>query len=729
MSFRQTLKMSLTASAAAALAVVAAPFVAAPASAADEEGKKIPPTMLVLDGSYSMVEKDVDGRARIDVAKEAANKVLTKIGDATDVGLLTYGTKVSNGPDDKVEGCKDITLLSGPVSGKVDDLKDKVDEVTPKGFTPIGEALRAAAEALPDSGDRTIVLVSDGADTCAPPPVCEVARELDRNGVDLVINTVGLLVDRAAREELECIAEATGGSYADAKDAEQLIQGVEEAATGEKVGGGSGSGAGQDNGSGNGSGSSSGGSDAAGEIIGGTSADSATEVTADTTTFRTTITANGSRPSGGKSAVSPMQGVVWEQLWWIPVTDGERITVGINSLPTDDGVGKRAGLDDLGANLLLDGNVSNHQGDSDPCIGSGHSQFQDVWKFSQTKKPGPVGIGNAGLVTKALTGECSAGRLLLAVTLNDIADESEGIEDTPIEISVTRFGQVDLSAQPPAAATDREFQLADTLVIPDNIVDVTPGIWFDDAGELPADGSGAAELEIMPGETQFFKVRAGYGQTLKATVSGGTQTSERVDPYGSAGLDLRAFNPARLQVADVWASGGSARYLWYPENIDVNNMFLGDQAYGFRSGVAGPGGKFSTVWLGGEQYFRVTYYDYEGKATAPYTYRIAALVEGDETDGPQFSSIVGPGEFAPEGAGDGNGTTNQASSGSSGGINGLGVATVVFAALALVFAAAAILVRRAGGIAGAGGAGDTGAPGVTVQGPSYHFNGNDGWGR
>lgn len=716
MSFRHTLKMSLAASAAAALTVVVAPFVAAPAAADDDDAKKIPPTMLVLDGSYSMVEEDVDGRARIDVAKEAANKVLTKIGDSTDVGLLTYGTKVGNGPDDKVEGCKDITLLAEPVSGKVDKLKEKVDEVTPKGYTPIGEALQAAADALPDSGDRTIVLVSDGADTCAPPPVCEVAQELARNGIDLVINTVGLLVDKTAREELECIAEATGGSYADAKDAEQLIQGVEEAATGEKVGG-------------SGSGSGDGGSAAtAEEITGGTSIDGATEVSADTTTFRTVITANGSRPSGGTSAVSPMRGVVWEQLWWIPVTDGERITVGINSLPTDDGVGKRAGLDELGANLLLDGNVSTHQGDADPCIGSGHIQFQDVWKYSQTKKPGPVGIGNAGLVTKALTGECSASRLLLAVTLNNLNDESEGIEDTPIEISVTHFGTVDLSTQPAAATTDREFQLADTLQLPDNNVDVTPGTWFDDAGELPTDGSGAAEVEIMPGETQFFKVRAGYGQTLKATVNGSQQTTERVEPYGSAGLDLRAFNPARLQVADVWGGESSSRYLWYPEDIKANNMYLGDDSYGFRSSVAGPGGKFSTVWLGGEQYFRVTYYDYEGKATAPYKYRIAALVEGEETEGPQFSSIVGPGEFAPEGSKDG--TTNQASSGGSGGVNGLGIATVVFAVLALIFAAAALIVRRAGGVGGAGaGSADSADSGVTVQ-TSNPFDPNGGgWGR
>ncbi|WP_417286934.1 hypothetical protein, partial [Corynebacterium variabile] len=538
-----------------------------------------------------------------------------------------------------------------------------------------------------------------------------------------------------AREELECIAEATGGSYADAKDAEQLIQGVEEAATGQKVGGGSGSGSGSgsDNGSGNGSGGGSGsGSDGADatEITGGTSADDAAEVSADTTTFRTVITANGSRPSGGKSAVSPMQGVVWEQLWWIPVTDGERITVGINSLPTNDGVGKRAGLDELKANLLLDGNVSNHQGDADPCIGSGHIQFQDVWKYAKRPKPGPTGIGNAGLVTKPLAGECSASRLLLAVNLNNLNGESEGIEDTPIEISVTRFGQVDLSNQPPAATTDRDYTSADALELPDNNVDVVPGTWFGDAGELPSDASAAVEATIAPGETQFFKVHAGYGQTVVAQTSVTDDPARHMTPPGNgmAGLDVRAFNAARLQVADQWGPNGYPGNLWYPEDIRFNNMFDGDTTYGFRSSVAGPGGKFSTVWLGGEQYFRVTYYDGAGYAKIPVTYRIAVRVDGDEVEGPQFSSIVGPGEFAPEGSGDGSGTTNQASSGSSGGINGLGVATVVFAVLALVFAAAAILVRRAGGIGGAGAPG-TGSTGTTTQTFYPHDQNGGGWGR
>ena len=54
--------------------------------------------------------------------------------------------------------------------------------------------------------------------------MCEVAEELHDQGIDLIINTVGFLVDDEARSELECIADAGGGQYLDADDAESLAE-------------------------------------------------------------------------------------------------------------------------------------------------------------------------------------------------------------------------------------------------------------------------------------------------------------------------------------------------------------------------------------------------------------------------------------------------------------------------------------------------------------------------
>ena len=127
-------------------------------------------------------------------------------------------------PPRSVRGCEDVTTLAPLASGQIEDIRGEVDGIEASGYTPMGPALRQAADELPEEGERNVVLVSDGLDTCAPPPVCEVAEELHEQGIDLIINTVGFLVDDQARTELECIAEAGGGQYLDADDADSLAE-------------------------------------------------------------------------------------------------------------------------------------------------------------------------------------------------------------------------------------------------------------------------------------------------------------------------------------------------------------------------------------------------------------------------------------------------------------------------------------------------------------------------
>lgn len=104
----------------------------------------------------------------------------------------------------------------------------RVQALKPVGMTPIGRSLQAAAADLGDSGPRRIILVSDGEDTCAPPSPCQVARELNGAGVDLVIDTVGLKVGAATKRELTCIAHATKGTYVDVGDADELADRLDQ---------------------------------------------------------------------------------------------------------------------------------------------------------------------------------------------------------------------------------------------------------------------------------------------------------------------------------------------------------------------------------------------------------------------------------------------------------------------------------------------------------------------
>ena len=72
--------------------------------------------------------------------------------------------------------------------------------------------MRQAAEALKFTEKQaTVILVSDGIETCAPDP-CAVADELEKLGVGLTVHTVGFgLDDKGAVAQLKCLAERTGG--------------------------------------------------------------------------------------------------------------------------------------------------------------------------------------------------------------------------------------------------------------------------------------------------------------------------------------------------------------------------------------------------------------------------------------------------------------------------------------------------------------------------------------
>lgn len=194
-----------------------------PASAVAGEpvAKEAPKVELVLDVSGSMRAQDIDGQSRMSAAKQAFNEVLDAVPDEVRLGIRTLGANYPG--DDKNLGCKDTKQLYpvGPLNRT--EAKTAVATLAPTGWTPIGPALLGAAEDL-KGGDATrrIVLITDGEDTCAPLDPCEVARDIAAKGIHLVIDTLGLVPDAKTRNQLICIAEATGGTYTSVQHTAEL---------------------------------------------------------------------------------------------------------------------------------------------------------------------------------------------------------------------------------------------------------------------------------------------------------------------------------------------------------------------------------------------------------------------------------------------------------------------------------------------------------------------------
>ena len=134
-----------------------------------------------------------------------------RTGPSRDCG---YGHRTSK--NDRAAGCQDTELVVPVAPLDRPRMLGAIASYRASGFTPIGLSLQQAAADLPPEGPRTIVLVTDGEDTCGPPDPCQVARDLSASGVAVRIETVGFYLkdNRLAEQQLQCIASATAADNA-----------------------------------------------------------------------------------------------------------------------------------------------------------------------------------------------------------------------------------------------------------------------------------------------------------------------------------------------------------------------------------------------------------------------------------------------------------------------------------------------------------------------------------
>lgn len=192
--------------------------------------------LLIMDSSGSMNEVDAQGQTLLEGAKAALRDLIGVLPEEQHVGLRVYGHTYPNTAPPE-QACTDTELIHPVEPLNREALLTAIDGFEARGYTPIGLSLQAAAEDLPPEGPRTIALVSDGIDTCAPPDPCQVAEDLTAQGVEVVINTVGFALDQAAgddaaaaREQLQCIADAGNGTFVDVEDADQLADALDDVA-------------------------------------------------------------------------------------------------------------------------------------------------------------------------------------------------------------------------------------------------------------------------------------------------------------------------------------------------------------------------------------------------------------------------------------------------------------------------------------------------------------------
>ncbi len=175
---------------------------------------------IIMDASNSMTGM-IGKETKIAAARRVLKQTINGLPDTMNVGFRVYGHRYAT--DDYDNACRDTELLVpiGPV--KKAALVGMVEKIQTKGRTPLVASVLAAIKDFEKIPNGTIVLVTDGIESCKG-DIKSIAPAIKAAGLALEVNIVGFdIKEAAARQELQSIAASTGGRYLDAKDADELL--------------------------------------------------------------------------------------------------------------------------------------------------------------------------------------------------------------------------------------------------------------------------------------------------------------------------------------------------------------------------------------------------------------------------------------------------------------------------------------------------------------------------
>ncbi|MCB1019556.1 MAG: hypothetical protein KDC27_06485 [Acidobacteria bacterium] len=161
------------------------------------------------------------GETKIEAARRVVRDISGKLPAESRLGLIAYGHRQKG-------DCNDIEELVAPGASGPAVVPGKVDQLNPLGMTPITKAFVHAADSAAKVGKPgTIVLVTDGLETCGGDP-CAAVRKAKAAGMDFVLHVVGFDVAKENVSSLECSAQAGGGLYIPAENADELSAALDQ---------------------------------------------------------------------------------------------------------------------------------------------------------------------------------------------------------------------------------------------------------------------------------------------------------------------------------------------------------------------------------------------------------------------------------------------------------------------------------------------------------------------
>ena len=178
--------------------------------------------LFLLDGSGSMLAP-WGPTLRINAAKKFLADIVDslKINQNLELGLRVYGHQFHR----KYQRCDDSKLEVGFGRENHQTIIQKLNQIDPKGVTPIAFSLKQAANDFPveENVRNIIILITDGLESCNGDP-CEVSLELQKRGIFLKPFIIGLGMDKDAIDQFSCV-----GQYFDATNLREFRFALESA--------------------------------------------------------------------------------------------------------------------------------------------------------------------------------------------------------------------------------------------------------------------------------------------------------------------------------------------------------------------------------------------------------------------------------------------------------------------------------------------------------------------
>lgn len=126
------------------------------------------------------------------------------------------------------DNCDDVEWLIGLDNTSKEEVSRTVRGLNPTGKTPLARSALMALDRLKaQQQPATLILITDGIESCDG-DLCQTIAEAKLSGIDFKLHIVGFGI-REETTGLQCAADAGGGQYFDASDAEKLSAALQKA--------------------------------------------------------------------------------------------------------------------------------------------------------------------------------------------------------------------------------------------------------------------------------------------------------------------------------------------------------------------------------------------------------------------------------------------------------------------------------------------------------------------